>query len=113
MSDTDRNRHAASAGGWRRLALSDEAVEVVAYLELRPDSTPDRMAADVLPGVPLADALSRLSSLVAEVNNAATAATGKPGAVIQSDGDRGSAFGVQRPELYVHMLTTAPFVEAR
>jgi hypothetical protein len=112
MSDTDRNRHAASAGGWRRLALSDEAVEVVAYLELRPDSTPDRMAADVLPGVPLADALSRLSSLVAEVNNAATAATGKPGAVIGSS-DRGSALGVQRPELYVHMLTAAPFVEAR
>lgn len=115
MNETHRNRNAASAGGWRRLDLPDDAVEALAYLQLRPNVASEQLVADVFPHLPQPEALAYLSHLFALVNETATAATGKPGAVIKgsTDTSSGSAFGLEEPQLYVRIMNATPYVEAR
>lgn len=95
---------------WKRLNITEEQMAVLAHLSLKKETTDQTRARDIWPELSAEAGLQRLAESVAAINQAASAATGKPGQVI---GSGGSALGLRRPELYVHVMTAVPYAEVR
>jgi hypothetical protein len=96
---------------WFRLDLTDDQLEVLVHMVLRPDASSEDLVRDVWPHLNEAAGLAQLDHAAAVINAAASAATGKPGAIVtHRDGMPGDAFGLQRPEVYVEVLGE-PWVE--
>ena len=88
----------------QELPLSDKAVELMAYLTMNGGASESQITQAVWPGEPAERARELLAAAVAEVNRAASDATGNPRPAIPGPDDESGGDGGPGPRLLVRVL---------